>query len=259
MNKKINTILIVLLAIILVASSTYLILQNKEDEKQETIFEELSNIVTEENEENVENEKNEEKYEIKANTIKEEKKIDINQLHQKNNDFVGWLKIDNTSINYPVMQTEMERKDYYLRKNFYKEYSQWGTPYIAEYCNILSSDNTIIYGHHINGNKMFGEFEKYKSKEFYNAHKNISFNTIYGKFNYEIIAVFKTSTDNGFKYYNFEKAKTKEEYKEFIDKCKEISLYNIDTTAEYGEKLITLSTCDYSEQNGRFVVIAKKR
>lgn len=255
MNKKINTILIILLAIILIASSIYLILQNKEDEKQETIFEELSNVVTEEN---TENEKLEEKQEIISNTIKEEKRIDINQLHQKNSDFVGWLKIDNTSINYPVMQTENARKDYYLRKNFYKEYSQWGTPYIAEYCNILNSDNTIIYGHHINGNKMFGELEKYRNKEFYNNHKIINFNTLYGKFDYEIISVFKTNTDNGFKYYNFEKTKSKEEYQNFIDKCKELSLYNIDTTAEYGEKLLTLSTCDYSQQNGRFVVIAKK-
>ena len=255
MNKKINTILIVLLAIILIASSTYLILQNKEDEKQETIFEELSSVVVEEN---VEENKTEKKQEIKAENIREEKTIDINKLYQTNSDFIGWLKIDNTSINYPVMQTENARKDYYLRKNFYKEYSQWGTPYIAEYCNILNSDNTIIYGHHINGNKMFGELEKYRNKEFYNNHRKISFKTIYGDYNYEIIAVFKTNTDNGFKYYNFEKAKSKEEYQNFINKCKEISLYNIDTTAEYGEKIITLSTCDYSEINGRFVVIAKE-
>ena len=88
------------------------------------------------------------------------------------------------------MQTESCRKDYYLRKNFYKQYSQLGTPYIAEYCNVLTSDNLIIYGHHIKNSQMFGELEKYKKKEFYNNHKVISFNTICENTPTEVGAVF---------------------------------------------------------------------
>ena len=78
-------------------------------------------------------------------------------MYELNNDFIGWLKIENTNINYPIMQTDSNRKDYYLKRNFYKEYSQLGTPYIAEFCDVLKSDNLIIYGHHISNYQMFGE------------------------------------------------------------------------------------------------------
>ena len=145
-----------------------------------------------------------------------------------------------------------------MRKNFYKDYSYYGTPYIAEYCDILKSDNIIIYGHHIKGNKMFGELEKYQSKKYYSNHKIIDFNTIYGEYEYEIISVFKTVADTGFRYYEFEKARTQEEYNNFISQCKSIELYETGQTAEYGDKLITLSTCDYSVKNGRLVVVAKQ-
>ena len=156
------------------------------------------------------------------------------------------------------MQTESNRKDYYLRKNFYKQYSQLGTPYIAEYCNVQTSDNVIIYGHHIKNNQMFGELEKYKKKEFYDNHKVISFNTIYENADYEIIAVFKTVAYTGFEYYKFVDSSSKQEFDTFIKKCKELSFYETEKTAEYGDKLITLSTCEYSNKNGRLVVVAKK-
>ncbi len=195
---------------------------------------------------------------IEEQIKQKEESINLQQLYELNNDFMGWIKIENTNINYPVMQTENSRKDYYLRKNFYKEYSQLGTPYIAEYCNIQTSDNVIIYGHHIKKNQMFGELEKYKKKEFYKSHKIISFNTINEKANYEIVAVFKTVAYTGFEYYKFVNSSSKQEFDTFIQKCKELSFYETKSTAEYGDKLITLSTCEYSNKNGRLVVVAKK-
>ena len=121
------------------------------------------------------------------------RKIDLTKrpFSKLNNDFIGWLKINNTNISYPVMQTDCNRKDYYLRKNFYKEYSQLGTPYIAEYCNVQTGDNVIVYGHHITDHQVFGELEKYKKKAFYDNHKVINFNTIYGNADYEIIYTIK--------------------------------------------------------------------
>lgn len=246
MLKKLNTFLIILLVASLVTSSIYLYLEHKKDKKQEDIFEELSNVVVEDSEEQ------------QGDSEQEERKIDIVKLYNKNPDFIGWIKINGTNIDYPVMQTEKERADYYLRRNFYKEYSYYGTPYLAEFCNVLKSDNLIVYGHHINGSKMFGELEKYKSKKFYDEHKIINFNTIYGDYDYEIIAVFKTIAYKGFKYYEFEKAQTKEEYSSFINKCKDLSFYETGEKAQYGDKLITLSTCEYSNKNGRFVVVAKR-
>lgn len=246
MSRKIETVLIILLVASLVTSSIYLYIQNKKNEEQEEIFEELASTTNEEKSNKDEN--------------NAENEIDLEELYNRNSDFVGWLKIADTNINYPVMQTNGERKDYYLYRNFYKEYSQLGTPYIAENCNIRTSDNLIIYGHHITRNRMFGELEKYKNKNFYETHKIINFDTIYEKAKYEIISVFKTIvySEKGFNYYENINFNNKNEFDTFIEKCKELSIYDIENTAKYGDKLITLSTCEYSRQNGRLVVVAKK-
>lgn len=227
-----------------IISVVYIVKNEKEDKKQNEVFEELENIITECQDEQKEKH--------------QEESINLQKLYELNNDFVGWLEIKNTNISYPIMQTENNRKDYYLRKNFYRQYSQLGTPYIAEYCNIKTSDNVIIYGHHIKNNQMFGELEKYKNKEFYDNHKVINFNTIYENTDYEIIAVFKTVAYTGFEYYKFVNSNSKQEFDTFIKRCKELSFYATEKTAEYGDKLITLSTCEYSNKNGRLVVVAKK-
>ncbi len=136
----------------LIISVIYIVKNAKEDEEQNEIFEELENIIVEE-----QDEKNEEQ---------QEESINLQKLYELNNDFIGWLKIENKNISYLVMQTDSNRKDYYLRKNFYKQYSQLGTPYIAEYCNVQTSDNVIIYGHHINNYQVLGELENIKRKTF---------------------------------------------------------------------------------------------
>lgn len=243
LKKWLTRIIIVTFIISLLISVTYIIKNKMQDKKQDEIFEELENIVTEKQDENRE---------------QQEESINLQELYELNNDFVGWIKIEDTNISYPVMQTDNDRKDYYLRKNFYKEYSQLGTPYIAEYCNVQTSDNVIIYGHHITNYQMFGELEKYKNKEFYDNHKMINFNTIYGNADYEIIAIFKTVAYTGFKYYEFMNSNSQNEFDTFIKRCKELSLYETGKTAKYGDKLLTLSTCEYSAKNGRLVVVAKK-
>ena len=242
MCNKVTSFIIVILLICFVISGTYVYMQYKEDKEQEEIFEDLSNEIVEDN----------------TSENKENNTINVYKLYEQNHDFIGWLKINDTNINYPVMQTEKKRQDYYLHRNFYKEYSQLGTPYIAEACNVQTSDNLIIYGHHITKDKMFGELEKYKNQNFYENHKTINFNTVYGNADYEIIAVFKTVAYTGFKYYNFINANSRDEFDTFISKCKELSFYDTKKTAQYGDKLLTLSTCEYSRKNGRLVVIAKK-
>lgn len=181
------------------------------------------------------------------------------ELFLQNTDMVGWISIAGTKLNYPVMQTPNE-PNFYLKHNFEKEYSDLGTPYIQENCNIAESDNIVIYGHHIKGGKMFGVLEDYKSKSFYEKHKTIQFNTLTEQGEYEIVAVFKTVAygSEGFRYYDFVDAENAEAFEEYIAKCKELALYDTGVTAEYGDRLITLSTCEYSAQNGRLVVVAKK-
>lgn len=105
---------------------------------------------------------------------------------------------------------------------------------------------------------MFGELEKYRKEDFFKNHNTIKFYTKEEKAEYEIISVFKTVAYTGFEYYKFVKANDKEEFNTFIKKCKELSFYDTGKTAQYGEKLLTLSTCDYTSKNGRFVMIAKK-
>ena len=181
------------------------------------------------------------------------------ELYLQNEDMVGWISITGTSINYPVMQTKDE-PNYYLKHNFEKQYSDLGTPYIQENCDLLTSDNLIIYGHHISGNRMFGALEDYKSKSFYEEHKTIQFDTLTEQAEYEIVTVFKTVaySSSGYRYYDFVDAKNEEEFNAYIKTCKELALYDTGVTADYGDRLITLSTCEYSATNGRLVVVAKR-
>ena len=241
--KKIVYVTVVILLIGIMLISSYFILKNKkEDQKQENTSEELAEIL-------------EDKEETKQENM--DITINIDKLYEINSDTVGWIKIEDTNINYPVMQTK-DRPQFYLRKDFYKKYSQWGTPFLAENCDIKTSDNLIIYGHHINNSKMFGELEKYKKREFYEKHRFINF---YGKgqfSQYEIISVFKTVVNSEFKFYEFIKSDDPTESEEFIKKCKEYSLYDMESNTEFENKFITLVTCDYSMNNGRLVVVARK-
>ena len=253
MNKRKNIFIIlgiILLIVILAISSYFFFKQVFDDNKLNKEFEEIQDIVTTE----IVNKTNDE-WEKGVIEI-----VDLKNLYEINNDLVGWIKIDGTNIDYPVMQNE----DYYLRRNIYKNYSYYGTPYLAKYCDVNNSDNLVIYGHHIKNNSMFGELENYKKEAFYNDHKFIKFYTLHDNItiehNYEIIAVFKTIvySENEFKYYSFNNAKDSEDFNDYVSRVKQLELYETGKTANYGDKLITLSTCEYSRKNGRIVVVAKE-
>ena len=142
------------------------------------------------------------------------------ELYLQNTDMVGWLSIAGTNINYPVMQTP-NNPNYYLKHNFEKEYSDLGTPYVQENCDLLTSDNLVIYGHHIKGQKMFGALENYKSKDFYEEHKTFRFDTLTKRGEYEIIAVFKTVaySSAGFRYYDFVNAEDENDFDGRVEWC----------------------------------------
>ncbi len=180
-------------------------------------------------------------------------------VYEKNNDFVAWIKIEDTNINYPVMQT-IDEPNYYLRRGFDKSYNPYGVPYVQEDCDIVSLNNLIIYGHNADNGTMFTDLCKYISEEFYLSHKIINFDTLFEFGEYEIIAVFKVDLgkENNFEYYKFIDG-NKEEFDAYIRKCEELSFYDTGIEANYGDKLITLSTCEYYyESDGRVVVVAKK-
>ncbi len=178
-------------------------------------------------------------------------------LYAQNNDFIGWIRIDDTVIDYPVMQSS-DNPNFYLNHNFNKEYSRFGVPYMQENCN-MQSDNIVIYEHNMKNKSMFNELTKYKDKNFYNAHRYIQFDNLSEQRTYEVICAFNTVAyaNNGFQYYNFVNANAEEDFSAYIEKCQALSFYDTGISAEYGDKLITLSTCEYSQNNGRFVVVAK--
>ena len=186
----------------------------------------------------------------------------VERLQEENSDIVGWLEIEGTSINYPVLQgTDNE---YYMTHNYKKQKSKNGSIFLTkDYDWSIPSSNLLIYGHNLNNGTMFQELLKYVKEEFYKEHPTIRFTTNKEDAEYEIISVFKSrvyykSEKNVFRYYFFVNAKSEAEYNEFVQNAKKASIYNIDATAQYGDQLITLSTCSYHVEDGRFAVVGRK-
>lgn len=184
----------------------------------------------------------------------------INLLN-KNKKLIGWLKIDDTNIDFPVMQTS--DNEYYLNHNLNQEYDRNGTIFMDKDCDVLKpSTNYIIYGHHMKSGKMFGKLDKYQDQKYCEEHKYIQFDTIYEKGTYEVMYVFRSRVYSEeeivFKYYQFIDADGEQQFDSYMEEMASMSLFDTGVTAEYGDQLLTLSTCDYQEKNGRFVVVAKK-
>ncbi|MEZ3447137.1 MAG: class B sortase [Lachnospiraceae bacterium] len=182
-------------------------------------------------------------------------------LHQKNQRLIGWVKIDDTVVDYPVMQTV--NNEYYLNHNFNQEEDRNGSIFMDYQCDVVKGcDNIILYGHHMRSGKMFGTLNKYSSESYYEAHPVIQFDTIYEKGTYQVMYVFRSKVyseeDVTFKYYQFINAASEKEFNSAMNEMAALSLYDTGVTASYGDKLLTLSTCDYQETKGRFVVVAKK-
>ena len=180
------------------------------------------------------------------------------QLYTMNNDLVGWIQIPGTKLNYPVMQTP-DSPDYYLKRNFQKKKNAHGCIYAKEECDLSGSDNVTLYGHYMNDGSMFAPLGKYKKKNYWETHPTIRFDTLTQRNTYEIFAVLVTtaSEGKGFRYHTFIEAESQQEYDEFVSQCKKLSLYDTGITPQYGDRLITLSTCEYSRTNGRLVVVAR--
>lgn len=180
-------------------------------------------------------------------------------LYQQNRDLIGWIRIPDTVVDYPVMQT-LTGDDYYLDHNFQKEKSSIGVPYVQGNGDVEMDDNVIIHSHHIRGGQMFGALEQYKSQDFYETHRYIQFDTLTQRGTYEVLAVFKTAADDaaGLWCYDFTFTTSPAVYDAFVAKCKAQALYDTGVTAEYGDRLLTLSTCEYSRKNSRLLVVAKQ-
>ena len=209
------------------------------------------------NNENAENNVNENEKDTEKE-VKTERMLKVEKLQKQNSEIVGWVEIEDTNINYPVLQAS--DNSYYLTHNYEKKYSKSGSIFLdKDYVWDPPSSNLLMYGH----DRLLKNIIKYKDKSFYDKHPNIKFTTTTEDANYEIIAafysrVYYTNEKNVFRYYYFVNSKDEKEYNEFVKNAKEASVYDTGKTAKYGDQLITLSTCSYHTKDGRFAVVARK-
>lgn len=183
---------------------------------------------------------------------------DYAEIVKMNADMAGWITIEGTEIDYPVMHTPND-PNFYLKRNFSREDSAHGCIYAREECDLNEpSDNITLYGHNMMDGSMFAALHKYANKTKWEENPLIIFNTLYEYHTYKIFAVFKTeaSMDAGFRYHQFVNAEDEADFDKFIAECKELSFYDTGITPVYGDKIICLSTCEYTLANGRLVVAA---
>ena len=247
-KKKYKIIGLSIILVILIACLSYFVFINFRDKKlNQELQENIPNIEID---------------------ISEE--IDINQevfdtvidLQKENADVKGWIKINDTKINYPLLQGI--DNDYYLNRNYQKEYSSYGSIFIDSESNLDDvNSNVIIYGHSMKDQEMFQNLLNYANKEYYDSHKIIEIYTSNEVRKYEIVTVFKSRVfyqdeQNVFRYYYCHDLSSEEKYNDYVNNSKNLELYNTGVDAHFGEQLITLITCEYSEDNGRMVVVAKR-
>ncbi len=248
-NKKFIKIIFILILIVSILVLCYLAYNNykskKSNEEVQEFIEETPEVVEQEPE-------------------KSERMLKLEELQQQNPDIIGWLEIEDSNINYPVVQSK-SNNNFYMTHNYKKEYSIDGSLFLDEKFDLdLPSTNYLIYGHNNRGSKeMFTGLMNYKKEDYYNTHKQIRFTTNREDATYEILAVFYSrvyykSEKNVFRYYYFVNAKNETEYNDFVKNAKKASIYDTGVNATYGEQLLTLSTCEFSQEDGRFAIVAKK-
>ncbi len=245
-SKKIKIILIVFLSICFISAVSYLIYSFILSNKNKALYDDA-----------IPNETTEELVQVNSQFVDK-----VKELQQDNTDVKGWIQIEDTSINYPLLQTE--DNDYYLTHNYKKEKNSYGSVFINSNSNLKDNNsNVIIYGHNMKDGQMFNDLLKYQDKDFYEKHPTIKLATDESEEKYEIIYVFKSRVfyqdeKNVFRFYHYYNFENENQYNEYINNCKSIQLYDTGKTSEYGNQLITLITCEYSQENGRMVVVAKK-
>ncbi len=185
----------------------------------------------------------------------------LQEQHEKNPDLAGWLTVPGTRIDYPVMYSPDE-PERYLHANFEVSYSFAGLPFLDAACD-PESGNRIIYAHNMLDGSMFRTLLKYQQKDFWQRNPVISFSTLYEEQEYEVVAAFYDKvykkTDTNFKFYQFYDTSDQSRFDEAMAYYREHALYDTGVTAQCGDELITLVTCAYQTENGRFVVVARKK
>lgn len=201
--------------------------------------------------------------EAKEKEAKEKERIaHLVELHDMNPDFAGWISIPDTNINYPVMCTPND-VEYYLHRDFYGEKAAGGVPFLGGGCTSFSS-SIIAHGHHMRNGTMFADLMKYMKKDYWETHPTVYYSTLEQNGAYEVMAAFNydaTVSDDpkAVNIYRYAGDLTEEEFNEFMNYVMSHKIYDTGITAEYGDRLLMLSTCAYHTENGRFLVVARQK
>ncbi|MBJ7983078.1 class B sortase [Bacillus cereus] len=176
-------------------------------------------------------------------------------LQKINPEIVGWITMDDTQINYPIVQAK--DNDYYLYRNYKGEDMRAGSIFMDHRNDVKSQNrNTILYGHRMKDGSMFGSLKKILEEDFFMSHRKLYYDTLFEGYDVEVFSVYTTTTDF---YYIETDFGSNEDYASFLEKIKERSLYQTDTKVTADDQILTLSTCDYAldPEAGRLVVHAK--
>ena len=186
------------------------------------------------------------------NLIREEKEESDN-LFEKNIDYRGWIKIDNTNINYPILQGQDNEE--YLYKDINNEYIVSGSIFMNYLNNGFDDQNTVLFGHNMKNGTMFANLKKYKEEDFFYNNNDIEIELSNGQYlKYKVFSVYITDINDNYTKTSFE---DKDEYKEFLERIKNKSIYKSDISVNENDKIITLSTCSYEFDDARLVVTGK--
>ena len=243
-KSNFNKTLIILILLIIIIIAAYKIIEHYKNRNSDNYAKILEDI------------------EVTPTETETERMLQVIELQKENPDVVGWLEIEGTDINYPVLQSD--DNEYYMTHTYQKEYSKDGSLFLdKDYDWELPSTNLLIYGHNNQNDTMFHNLLDYENESFYKKHPTIKFTTDKEDAEYEIIAVFFSrvyyeSEENVFRYYYFLNAENEQEFNDYIENSKKASIYETGKTAEYGDQLITLSTCSYHTEDGRFAIVARK-
>ena len=186
------------------------------------------------------------------NLIREEKEESDN-LFEKNIGYRGWIKIDNTNINYPILQGQDNEE--YLYKDINNEYIVSGSIFMNYLNNGFDDQNTVLFGHNMKNGTMFANLKKYKEEDFFYNNNYIEIELSNGQYlKYKVFSVYITDINDNYTKTSFE---DKDEYKEFLERIKNKSIYKSDISVNENDKIITLSTCSYEFDDARLVVTGK--
>lgn len=183
------------------------------------------------------------------------------KLYAQNTDFVGYLSAVGSELSTPVVQGENDKE--YVEKNFYGESTKYACPFVTSSNNIQPLDeNTVIYGHHMRDGSIFGTLDQYRTVDGYKEAPVITFNTIYGEYNFKVIATMITNInpkqDNGYVFtYYWTNLNNEVNHTAYLNQLSQRSLYDTGVDVNTTDKLLTLSTCCKDFDDARLVVVAR--